>query len=621
MKHTLLVAVTLTAAACGGPPELGQHQLDMTMSPITYDFGAVAVGSASAPRSFLVTAAIDEDDYLQSVTSDCPGFTVDTSGLALPFNVYRYCEGNPSAFAPCPGVSARFNVSFTPQFAGLQSCTITATLDLAGALTSTVTGTGVAPALGQAVIAPGDGALDFGDVVVGTSSANLAVIIRNVGTDPLDLGAAELTGPGADAFAVDDSGANPLAPGDDHTWSVRCTPPTSGAYTATLTLPSAAPSSPVTIALSCDGIESNLTIAPAPVWFDETLVGATSSRFVTLTNAGAAELTFGTASLTGAGFSTPALPTGSLLPGASVTLQLDFAPTAAEADLDVIGQLVVPFDSGERTIELVGPARTAAIALTPAGGALDFGAICVGQGRTRELIAVNPGSGAIAIDDVTVTGDGLAITELTPGMLPAPLPARGGGALRVALTATPPVGPITGTLRLLPSTPAVELVDLTVTALGVDAGVAASPAAVDFGGVLVGEASVALPIRVDNCDAEAVIIDRLAVTGDAAVDFLATPEVGTALPVTVPSGSAATFIVVMRPSATGDRAATLELGHGDAVTTVPLTGIGVGEDELGGAGGRGSYYACTTHRGGLGGGLALGLGLAAALSRRRRRRR
>lgn len=125
-------------------------------------------------------------------------------------------------------------------------------------------------------------------------------------------------------------------------------------------------------------------------------------------------------------------------------------------------------------------------------------------------------------------------------------------------------------------------------------------------------------MRVDNCDAAEVAIDRLNATGADAAQFVATPDVGASLPVTIAPGGAATFIVVMRPTTSGDKTATLELGQGAAATFVPLSGVGVGEDECA-IDPRGSYYACTTGRGGLGGAVALGLGLALVLRRRRRR--
>ncbi len=397
MRRLLVLAILV---GCGRPPELGSHEAAMSMSPLAYDFGAITVGSASLPRNFLITAAIDEDDVLTSVTSSCAAFTVDTSSIALPFNVYRYCEVDPRRRAPpCDSQPASFLVTFTPSFAGPQSCAIQANFEFRAPLVSTVSGTGVAPPRAQQVIAPTDGTLAFGEVVVGTASADRAAILRNVGAEPIDIGDATLTGPDAAAFSLTASGADPLPAGADHVWSVRCTPPAAGALTATLTLITDAPTSPVAIDLSCTGIQSDLAVTPSPLSFPEVFVGETATLPLTLTNSGSAPLTFGTPSVTGAGFSLGTLTDGVLPPGGDTTLMVTFAPTAAEADQDIAGQVTLPFADGVRTIDLVGPARTADLAVTPST-AVDFGAICVGQPRTQEFLAVNPGSGTTALTDL-----------------------------------------------------------------------------------------------------------------------------------------------------------------------------------------------------------------------------
>ncbi len=615
MRRLLVLALLI---GCGRSPELGSREAAMSMSPLAYDFGAVTVGGSSGARNFLITAAIDEDDFLTSITSSCAAFTVDTSSLAFPYNVYRYCEMDPRRRAPCDSQPATFSVTFTPSFAGPQSCAIQANFEFRAPLVSTVSGTGIAPPLAQQVIAPTDGTLAFGEVVVGTSSSDRSAILRNVGAEPIDVSDATLTGPDAAAFSVGPAGDNPLPAGSDYVWSLRCTPPAAGALAATLTLTTTAPTSPVVIALTCTGIQSDLTVTPSPLAFPEVFVGESATETLRLTNSGTAPLVFGTPTITGVGFTLGALSDSSIPAGESATIDVTFAPTAAEADQDIAGQVTLPFADGVRTIDLVGPARTADLALTPST-AVDFGTICVGQSRSQEFLAVNPGSGTTTLTDLAITGAGFEVAVVEPATLPAPLPPGGLAPVTFAVTAAPPVGPSTGTLTVTAGLAGLPPVTVELSATGVASGVAASPTAVDFGGVVVDEASIARIVRVDNCDAAEVAIDRLTVTGADAAQFVATPDVGASLPVAIAPGGAATFIVVMRPTTSGDKTATLELGQGAAATFVPLSGVGVGEDELPGDDPRGSYYACTTSRGGLGGALALGLGLALVLRRRRRR--
>lgn len=73
--------------------------------------------------------------------------------------LYRYCEMDPRRRAPCDSQPATFSVTFTPSFAGPQSCAIQANFEFRAPLVSTVSGTGIAPPLAQQVIAPTDGTL------------------------------------------------------------------------------------------------------------------------------------------------------------------------------------------------------------------------------------------------------------------------------------------------------------------------------------------------------------------------------------------------------------------------------------------------------------------------------
>ena len=161
---------------------------------------------------------------------------------------------------------------------------------------------------------------------------------------------------------------------------------------------------------------------------------------------------------------------------------------------------------------------------------------------------------------------------------------------------------------------------IPLRARGQAGGIGASPGAIDFGGVVVGEPSGGRTVRLNNCDGGPITVDRATLSGAASGEFLAVSAEQT-LPTTVPAGGSLLFIVELRPTTAGDKVATLTIGHGESETTIALTGLGVG-DELTGDGARGSYYACSAGgdaRGATGLGV-LGLALGMALRRRRARR-
>ncbi|MEZ4403627.1 MAG: choice-of-anchor D domain-containing protein [Kofleriaceae bacterium] len=611
-----LLGVVAAVSACGSGPTLGTAAQALAVSPAVFDFGPVQVGAASAPRLFVVSALDGEDEFISAVTSSCPDVVLDTSTLALPHEVFRDCgTGTPRAsVAPCASANGRFTATFAPTFTGPQSCTIAVSFVSGQLETTTVTGTGTAPPIGQALVTPVGGALNFGGVVVGTSSSPLPITLQSIGQADLTIQAFDLSDPAL--FTVAEAGPSPVPPGETHTWAITCTPASAGAGAGTATITTDAPGSPITIQLQCEGIESELALAPSPVQFAETLIGATASVDVVVTNIGTANLTFGGVTTTGAGFTASAPGVGVLGPTEATTITVSFTPDPSQADSDVIGTLDVAYDTGTRSIELVGPARDVALSVSPST-AVDLGTVCAGQLGAQLFAAVNGGSGAAEIADISVVGDGFALELLAPAALPAVLPPRGGGAASFRVTAAPPDGDVDGTLTVTPTAPGVAPIAVALHARGQASGIGTSPTAVAFGGVLVGESSGGRTVRISNCDPTPLELASAAVTGVDAGEFIAVAADQT-LPTVLAPGADLVFVVELRPATGGAKAAALTITHGDGTeTSVALTGEGIADDLGGGGGGRGSYYACST--GGPAGLGVLGLTLAVAAVTRRRR--
>ena len=623
MRALVAAALVTALAACAAPSgTLGTAIAPLGVSPFTYDFGSIEVGQTTATRLFIVSAISGEFDYVDSITSSCGDIVVDTSGIVFPAEVSRDCELNPDnaqhgSFAPpCIGVNVRFTAAFAPSFAGPQSCTIDVALQFNGVISVPVTGYGTPRPIEQTVITPAGTTIDFGEVVVGTDSTALPVVLRSTGGNAVDIQSATVDNP---AFLLSEAGNDPLPPGEDHTWYLTCRAGAAGPITGTFTIVTDAPSSPLVFDVRCDGIESELAVSPSPVQFGERLIGDAEQVEISIANAGTAPLALSSVNTTGRGFSVTQPSVLGLLPGESTSVWVTFAPDAADAGTDVHGTLDVVFDSGSRSIDLIGPARDAALNVTPSAE-IDFGTICAGQSREQLFVAVNSGSGGTQLDLVDVTGDSFTSALIAPAALPAPLAARGGSSATFRITAAPPIGDVTGTLTLTAAIPGAAPTTIPLRARGQTGGVGASPGAIDFGGVVVGEPSGGRTVRISNCDAAPIVVDSALLSGAAASEFVAV-SAEQALPTTVPAGGSLLFIVELRPITAGDKAATLTIGHGETSTTIALTGLGVGDEESGDDGVRGSYYACSAGGRGEASGLgALGLALGLALRRRRSRR-
>jgi Ca2+-binding RTX toxin-like protein len=113
------------------------------------------------------------------------------------------------------------------------------------------------------------GALAFGDVTSGTTSAAQSITINNDGIAPLTVSSATLGGPDAASFVVT-NGCTIVAPAGSCTIDVAFAPTALGAASATLTIVHNAAGSPLTYALSGMGVLFINTPASGTVTIDDT---------------------------------------------------------------------------------------------------------------------------------------------------------------------------------------------------------------------------------------------------------------------------------------------------------------------------------------------------------------
>ncbi|MGH2829098.1 MAG: choice-of-anchor D domain-containing protein, partial [Actinomycetota bacterium] len=217
------------------------------ISPPSLSFPATVVGQQSASQTVTVT-----NTGLGQLTLGTIAFTGGNAGDFL--RTGGTCSGTPLN----SGASCTIHSAFRPTAGGGRSSTLSIASNAPGSPHSVpVSGTGV---LAPAVSLSRTG-IAFGNVELGTTSPSQAVTVTNTGGSNLVIGAVAVTGTHAGAFGL---GANScssatIAPNGSCTIEVAFRPGTTGAHTASLSIPSNAAGSPHVVALTGTGVDS---IAP-----------------------------------------------------------------------------------------------------------------------------------------------------------------------------------------------------------------------------------------------------------------------------------------------------------------------------------------------------------------------
>jgi hypothetical protein len=187
-------------------------------------FGSVATGTSAGPQSITVTNSGNAPLLVSGVT------VTGTGASSFSATPAASCASIPA------GGSCTVSVTFAPTSVGAKEGTVTIThnsLNVAGTVTSvSVGGTGVAPVAGAA-----PGALAFGSVANGTTSAAQTITVSNSGNSPLTVTSIAVTGTDAAMFTATPTGCNAaIAPAASCTIAVRFAPTTTGAKTATVSI-------------------------------------------------------------------------------------------------------------------------------------------------------------------------------------------------------------------------------------------------------------------------------------------------------------------------------------------------------------------------------------------------
>ncbi len=319
-----------------------------------------------------------------------------------------------------------------------------------------------------------------------------------------------------------------------------------------------------------------LTLAPSPINFPQTAVGASSAaQTATLSNQTLKTFYLTAGTLTdSADFTAASGCGGSLSPAASCTITFTFTPQSAGttltstytiADLDNPGEPLTVILNGTGTA----PAGNPQPMLTPAS--LSFGSLTLGvvSGAQNATLS-NSGTAPLTISGVAVSGGSgaFAATSACPASLAA------GASCTIAVTCSPTAsGTLTGTLAVsYPSPLAQQTVALSCSGVAPAAPQAAlAAAAADFATVTVGATSAAQTFTLTNAGNADLPISSISLSGADAASFAIGTNTCTA---SLAAGSSCTIAVTFAPTAPGAASAALSVVDSVGTQTSALTGTG-----------------------------------------------
>ena len=536
----------------------------LAVSPTTHNFGSAVLGASSTSQSFAVTNTGQAASGTLAVTTagaDPADFVIDAST----------CTGTLAGGAACS-----VSVHFAPTAVGARKATLSVSGTPGGTVNVTLQGTGTAANL---VLSPKSHG--YGSVALGGDSPAQTYTLTNTGGGPSGPVTVTLAGTNAGDFSQTSSTCGPAIPaGSSCTVSVLFAPTALGARTATLTA-SATPGGTVSATLTGTGAaRALLSISPSTFGFGSVIEGTNSSgKTFTVTNTG-----LGTSGLVtvGIGGTDPAnFPQDSttcgpkLAVGASCTVSLHFAPSAAEAYNATLSVTASP--GGTATSSLQGAGVTqAALSVSPA--TFDFGSVVAGSASGEQTFTVtNTGQGNSGALSVAVSGPSQADFVVDSTTCGAALP--GGGTCTVTAHYAPS-GSGAGTASLSVTASPGGTATSSLQGTGVtQAALSVSPATFDFGQTAAGASSSDQSFTVTNTGQATSGPVSVTLTGSGAAAFTidtdtctaALPGGGTcSVSVHFTAGSPGTITAGLQAAASPGGTATAAL-QGEALAPATLS--------------------------------------------------
>jgi hypothetical protein len=367
------------------PPPGSQVSQQLLITPVSLDFGQVAVGETAPAQQVTVTNI-----------GSTPATVSGELGAAGVFGGSTTCQGVTLA----PGASCSMSFAFAPSSAGVTEATSVGSWNSLP-YTIALRGEGVT----QSRFSFSAAGLDFGQITVGESSQQQAVTVTNLGPGPVTMtGGANSTA----AFAATDSCQGVmLAEGASCEMLYQFTP--QGEGEAADASAGAWNGQAFSIALQGEGVQRRrFAISPVGIDFGEVPVGGFSSvEIVNIMNLGPGLVQLvGTGGVVPSGFGGFHTCQGTLGENSSCQMYFYFTPNTPGS---VVENVTGTWSGQSYSIELRGTALAAGASPTRRFGVssriLDFGQIEVGAlSAVQNVLVTNLGPGPITMDGTG--GDG-----------------------------------------------------------------------------------------------------------------------------------------------------------------------------------------------------------------------
>lgn len=318
----------------------GRSYLDLDQNPVVGNItlepftSQVLIDNGVAPLTLSPTV-LDFGEQERGTTSGAQPVTVQNTGtspisLASITTSDAYAQTNNCPITPdtlAGGATCTINVSFAPTEAVTTTGVLIVT-DMAGNLYPVdLTGTGVDEATGgQLVVAPT--ALDFGSLLVGTTSVTQTVTLTNTHTLSITISSIDTTGDYAMQTTCPTAPSR-LGVGESCTVDLTFTPAATGSRSGSLTIVHDGPNTPVVVGLSGVGAGA-LAVTPTTLDLGNIPLGTTSpTETIGVENTGVVSITISSVTLTGSRFAqthTCPLAPAVLAPGGTCAIAVTFTP-------------------------------------------------------------------------------------------------------------------------------------------------------------------------------------------------------------------------------------------------------------------------------------------------------
>ncbi len=239
-----------------------------------------------------------------------------------------------------PGGQLVVTVRFTPTSVGDATGGVSIVSNAANddTIVIDVDGAGIPSPVAEIAVTPN--IIDFG-TLLGGNGETTEVQIENTGTLALNVDDLVLGG-ATDAFAVDDTSAFTLEPGENTVIVVSFSPVQAGEANATLTINSNANETPeVIVELRSEGISALIDVQPTSLDFDPQDIGQSQVLSIDVTNEGTAQLDLTNVSIDEASFILGEVP-ASVAPGVAETIAVTFM---SDREGDITGELTIENNS------------------------------------------------------------------------------------------------------------------------------------------------------------------------------------------------------------------------------------------------------------------------------------